>query len=272
VARIAVVERRSVPELMAARGDDLGLVQGLARGLAVLRAFRPNEAALSNAEIASRTGLPKATVSRLTHTLTVLGYLAFVPRLARYALGPAVVSLCHSLLAGMPTRIAARPVLQELADYARLPVSLGARDQLDMVYIETARHALGHPARFDLGSRLPLECTAMGRAYLWALPTDEREALLDVLRAAKGASAWRRIRAGIDRAFDSIAKRGFCLSLGDWRTDVFGAGAPLVAGDGTALAINCGGPPFEVSAERMEKEIGPRLAHSAALIAQRAAA
>jgi DNA-binding IclR family transcriptional regulator len=272
MARISIVARKSVPELLASRGDDLGLVQGLARGLAVLRAFRPNEPALSNTEISRRTGLPKATVSRLTHTLTVLGYLAFVPRLARYALGPAVVSLCHSLLAGMPTRIAARPVLQDLADFARLPVSLGACDQLDMIYIETARHAQAHPARFDLGSRLPLETTAMGRAYLWALPPDEREALFDVLRAAKGGQAWRRIRAGIDRAFESIAKRGFCLSLGDWRADVFGAGAPLVAGDGTALAINCGGPPFQISANRMEREIGPRLAHSAALIVQRAAA
>lgn len=272
MARIAVVERKSVPELIAARGDDLGLVQGLARGLAVLRAFRPNEPALSNTEIAQRTGLPKPTVSRLTHTLTVLGYLAFVPRLGRYALGPAVVSLCHSLLAGMPTRIAARPVLQELADFSRLPVSLGARDQLDMVYIETARHAQGHPARFDLGSRLPVETTAMGRAYLYALPADEREALLDALRAGMAPAAWRGIRGDLDRAFDSIARRGFCVSLGDWRADVFGAGAPVVAADGTVLAINCGGPPFEVSAERMEKDIGPRLAHSAALIAQRAAA
>lgn len=272
MARIAVLERKSVPELIAARGEDLRLVQGLARGLAVLRAFRPNEGALSNAEIAKRTGLPKPTVSRLTQTLTVLGYLAYVPRLARYALGPAVVALCHSLLAGMPSRIVARPVLQKLADFARLPVSLGARDQFDMVYIETARHAQGHPARFDLGSRLPIESTAMGRAYLWALPKDEREAVLEALRARNGAGPWRRIRAGLDRSFEMIAKKGFCLSLGDWRADVYGAGAPVIAADGTVLAINCGGPPFEVSAERMEKEIGPRLAHSAALIAQREAA
>lgn len=271
MARIAMIERKSVPELIAARGGDLRLVQGLSRGLAVLRAFRPNEGALSNAEIAARTGLPKPTVSRLTQTLTVLGYLAYVPRLARYALGPAVVALCHSLLAGMTSRIVARPVLQELANFARLPVSLGARDQADMVYIETARHAQGHPARFDLGSRLPIETTAMGRAYLYALPADEREALLESLRAKRGAGEWRRIRAGLDRAFDMIAAKGFCLSLGDWRADVFGAGAPVVGAEGTVLAINCGGPPFEVSAERMETEIGPRLAHSAALIAARAA-
>jgi hypothetical protein len=48
-------------------------VTALARGLQVLAAFRPGESALSNLEIAKRTGLPKSTVSRLTYTLTTLG-------------------------------------------------------------------------------------------------------------------------------------------------------------------------------------------------------
>jgi len=46
----------------------------------VLRAFQPNDGLLGNQEIAARTNLPKPTVSRLTYTLTKLGYLAPVPR------------------------------------------------------------------------------------------------------------------------------------------------------------------------------------------------
>jgi hypothetical protein len=45
----------------------------LARGIAVLRAFELDEQFLGNADIAARTGVPKATISRLTHTLTELG-------------------------------------------------------------------------------------------------------------------------------------------------------------------------------------------------------
>ena len=51
------------------------VVTALARGLSVLRSFRQGDRFLGNQEIAERTGLAKATVSRLTHTLTVLGYL-----------------------------------------------------------------------------------------------------------------------------------------------------------------------------------------------------
>jgi hypothetical protein len=47
----------------------------LARGLEVLRCFTPLEPLLGNKEISVRTGLPKPTVSRLTYTLTKLGYL-----------------------------------------------------------------------------------------------------------------------------------------------------------------------------------------------------
>ena len=191
MARLSPLQRKAETDLLA--GEDAHAVQGLARGLSVLRAFRPGEGALSNAEIAARTGLSRPTVSRLTQTLTALGYLAYVPRLGRYTLGAAIASLCHSLLSGMPYRIAAQPFLREVAETTRLPVSLGARDNLHMINIDTVRHDNAPPARFDLGARIPLATTAMGRAYLFALPTAERSGLLDRIRRDAGRD-WRAIR------------------------------------------------------------------------------
>ena len=52
-----------------AETKDRNFVTALARGLDVLRCFRENETALTNTDFSERTGLPKATVSRLTHTL-----------------------------------------------------------------------------------------------------------------------------------------------------------------------------------------------------------
>jgi DNA-binding IclR family transcriptional regulator len=59
---------------------DRSFVVALSRGLDVLRAFHPSDGLLGNQEIAARTNLPKPTVSRLTYTLTKLGYLTPVPR------------------------------------------------------------------------------------------------------------------------------------------------------------------------------------------------
>jgi hypothetical protein len=61
---------------------DRKFVIALARGLDVLRAFTSTETLLGNQEIANRAGLPKATVSRLTYTLTKLGYLTHIERLS----------------------------------------------------------------------------------------------------------------------------------------------------------------------------------------------
>ncbi|HEX7055108.1 MAG TPA: helix-turn-helix domain-containing protein, partial [Burkholderiales bacterium] len=88
----------------------------LARGLEVLRCFTPLEPLLGNKEISVRTGLPKPTVSRLTYTLTKLGYLRHNMRLGKYQLGSAVLSIGYPLLASMNVRQAARPLMKELAD------------------------------------------------------------------------------------------------------------------------------------------------------------
>ena len=60
----------------------------LARGLEVLRCFTPLEPLLGNKEISVRTGLPKPTVSRLTYTLTKLGYLRHNMRLGNTSSAP----------------------------------------------------------------------------------------------------------------------------------------------------------------------------------------
>lgn len=264
VGRLSPLQRKAETDLL--ESEEGHSVQSLARGMSVLRVFRPGESTLSNAEIAARTGLSRPTVSRLTQTLTALGYLSYLPRLGRYTLGAAIASLCHSLLAGMPCRIAAHPFLRQVALATRLPVSLGARDRLEMINIETVRHDNAPPARFDLGARIPLATTAMGRAYLFAVPEPERKSLLERIRREAGRD-WRAVRSGLDRAFEMLDRHGFCVSAGEWRSDVIGVGAPVVTADGIVLAVNCGGPPFEISEERAVVDVGPRVAHAAAGIA-----
>ena len=58
-----------MPEPRNGAGKDRQFVTALARGLEILRCFQAGDPALGNQDIAERTGLPKPTVSRLTHTL-----------------------------------------------------------------------------------------------------------------------------------------------------------------------------------------------------------
>src|SRR5690606_33751200 len=102
------------PEL--GREGDRKFVVALARGLEVLRAFRARDGYLTNQEIAERTTLPKATVTRLTYTLCELGYLTHNPRLGRYQLAPGAVTLGYAALANLGIRQVARAYMDEAAE------------------------------------------------------------------------------------------------------------------------------------------------------------
>jgi DNA-binding IclR family transcriptional regulator len=238
---------------------DRKFVAALARGLEVLRAFTPTEGLLGNGELAQRTGLPKPTVTRLTYTLTRLGYLVYVERLAKYQLAPAALALGYSALANMRIRQIARGYMQQLADWTDASVALGTRDRLDLIYVEHCRSRHGVMLRLGLGSRIPIATTAMGRALLAGLPETERDWLLDYLKRQEG-KRWPKVRATIERAVADVAERGFTLSLGEWERDINAVGVPLAAPDGSgAFAFNCGAPSFQFTRERLESEIGPRL-------------
>jgi DNA-binding IclR family transcriptional regulator len=240
-------------------GGDRKFVSALARGLDVLRAFTPTEGLLGNGELVERTGLPKPTVTRLTYTLTKLGYLTYVERLGKYQLAPAALALGYSALANMRIRQIARGGMQALADYADASVALGTRDRLDLIYVEHCRSKHGVMLRLGLGARIPIAKTAMGRALLAGLPEAERDWLLGYMRREAG-KAWPKLRASIERAVDDVATRGFTLALGEWERDINAVGVPLIAPDGSgAFAFNCGAPAFQFTRERLESDIGPRL-------------
>lgn len=248
------------PAAQARAGDDRQFVTALARGLEVLRAFKPDDGLLGNQEIAARTGLPKPTVSRLTYTLTRLGYLAHVERHAKYQLAPGALSIGYAALANFGIREVARPHMQALADEAGAAVAFGGRDRNSMIYLAQCRASTAFTVRLDVGSRIPMATTAMGRAYLAAIPGEERTEIMEAIRGRFG-ERWPEIRAGIDRAVDEVARHGFTISAGEWQPDVYAVGAPLVAADGSGVfAFNCGAPAYGLTRDRLEKDLGPRLA------------
>jgi DNA-binding IclR family transcriptional regulator len=238
---------------------DRSFVVALSRGLDVLRAFQPNDGLLGNQEIAARTNLPKPTVSRLTYTLTKLGYLTPVPRFEKYQLAPSAMSLGYAALANLGVRHLSEPFREEVMRETGGAVAIGGRDRHSMIYFGQSRSGLALGVQLDVGSRVPIATTAMGRAYFWALSPEERSALLRELREHYG-SRWSKMRDGLERSGEFIARHGFAMSAGDWQTDVAAAGVALKLNDGTGpYAFNCGAPAFRFTEDRLLGDIGPRL-------------
>ena len=238
---------------------DRRFVTALARGLEILDCFKFEDRYLGNREIVEKTGLPKATVSRLTHTLTELGYLRYSERLGKYNFGPSLISIGYSLLSHMGTRRLARPLMQALAEHSQGAVNLAVREGLHMVYLDTYRSASNFLIQLDVGSKLPLASSALGRTYLCALPEAERAELMEQIRL-DDKERWPEVKAGIEQAVKEYQEYGYCLSLGGWRKEVNAVGVPLILNDGLGvMAFSCGGPAFQLTKEMMVNDIGPRL-------------
>lgn len=262
----AASARHTLPEPVEEGEGDRQFVTALGRGFAILQAFTPGDAMLGNREIAQRTGLPKPTVSRLTYTLMRLGYLTYLPRLAKYQLGLGAVALGQLALANLSIRQVARPEMQRLAAGMDASVSLGGRDRLSMIYIEHCPPSSAVALQLGVGSRIPLAVTAMGRAY-YAVASPEERAELDAKLAERHGADWPALQTGLEEAVDRHAAFGFATSIGEWNSEVHAAAAAFALPDGTIVSLNCGAPGFKMSRERVLQEAGPAVAATAKRVA-----
>ena len=239
--------------------EDRHFVTALARGLDVLSCFRSGDKLLGNQELAERSQLPKSTVSRLTYTLTKLGYLHYEEAAGKYRLGTATMALGSAMLSKLDIRQLARPLMQELADFSSATVSLGMRDRLSMLYLENCRSQAPLTLRLDVGARIPIAETAMGRAYLAFAAAGERQEILERVRDADPTS-WPRVQQDIAQTLAEHQRLGCCTSFGDWQPEVNAIALAFKPVDGaTTLSINCGGPAFKLSRKFLLAEVQPRL-------------
>ena len=239
-------------------------VEALARGLDVLRAFGNSNGSLGNQEIARRTGLPKATVSRLTYTLTYLGYLRFVPGIKKYELDTGVLALGYVYLSKSLIRQIATPIMTALSRATRTSIGLTTRSRLsmDMIYIASVRANESWAVRMEIGAHVPILTAATGRAWYAALVESERAEVRDYFARSLPEDEWDRGRPALDTAVRDYHRLGYCVSLGDWDEMVHACSVPMRLRDNSIYVLNCGGPAERVTAERIAEELGPRLANA----------
>jgi len=111
----------------------------------------------------------------------------------------------------------------------------------------------------DVGFASSLAPTAVGRALLSLFTKEELDAYVADVKAERPEEAdYLQSRTLPD--VELCKERGFAVSLGEWRREIFGVAAPLFrTPTGDRLSVNCGIPSFRFSAEQIERECGPRI-------------
>ena len=251
--------------------DDPRFNNAVARGLAILRTFQFDRQLLGNAEIAEATGLPKPTVSRVTFTLTQLGYLRYLPEFGKYELAAGVVSLAYPYLVNMPVPAIARPLMEELAARTKTNVGLGVHEGLSVLYLEYALGETNPNRRHRVGFRVPLIRTSMGRACVAAMQPQERARLYEDLAEHYGKE-WPRLQQELENAVEQVDRCGFCIAAGTFQKTTNSVAVPFIHTDGrTLLAFNSQAGAAVQTRAHMERT-GKRLLELAAEVRRRVAA
>ena len=141
------------------------------RALAVLDAFDATAPRLSLSEIAGRSGTPLTTAHRLLAELTAWGALVRRPD-GRYEIGPKLWDLGLLAPVQLELRQVAAPFLMDVHTAIRDTVHLAFRDGLSALYVERVSGRDSVPVVSQVGSRLPLHATGVGKVLLASAPDD----------------------------------------------------------------------------------------------------
>src|SRR5271167_4596139 len=239
---------------LAGEGD---VIQVVSRAFDVLRCFESHEARLGNLEISNRCGLPRSTVSRLTHTLTRMGQLVYLPRDQKYRIGPSAVAMSTSMMKGVQLRNLIRLRLQDIAEQLPGTVGFVIPDRFHLVYLEFARAANALGLHETTGSRIAMATTAAGHAYSAALDDEIGDVLLaEMEREIPEGAKLLKPRLEYNRRF--LRENGYVVACGLWSPHINGLAVPMWSPQyQTFVAVTIGLLSAMYDEKRLHKDAAP---------------
>ncbi|HWV95510.1 MAG TPA: IclR family transcriptional regulator [Xanthobacteraceae bacterium] len=208
----------------ASGGNDV--IQVVSRAFDVLRCFEGHETRLGNLEISNRCGLPRSTVSRLTHTLTRMGQLIYLPQDQKYRIGPSAVAMSTSMMRGLQIRDFIRAQLRDVAKDIPGTVGFVIPDRFQLVYLEYARSPTALGLHSAVGTRIGMGSTAAGHAYVAALDPDCADALVSEMEREIPADA-AILRPRMEANRRHLEEHGYVVACGLWSPHINGIAAPI---------------------------------------------
>jgi DNA-binding IclR family transcriptional regulator len=232
-------------------------VIALARGLDILHCFDSNQPELNTAELTKLTGLPQSTVWRLCNTLVEKGCLVRRQNSDSLSVGAGLLAYGYAALPSLDLGQIVEMEMKRLADELRASVSLSIPDEYEMLFIKRVQGENSLLSSGRVGSHVLLVNSAAGWAYLAALPENELENLMPILKR-QGASDWPKLKKNIEREIFRYKEKGFVINAGFYRSEINYVAVPIRAND-KIYTLHCGSLASALPISLLENEIGPRL-------------
>ena len=243
-------------------------INSISKGLSVLQAFSEAGHPLALSEIAKALGANNTTATRLCYTLAELGFIQKDGH-RRYHLTPKVLTLGYSYISGLDWQEVTKYYLDALFKKVQETVNLSILEGADIIYLIRIRKRKYLPFDIQIGTRLPVYSTAMGKV-LMAMGRPEKIKL--ILRKLEFKPLTARTITRSDKflgELDKVRRSGYAINDEELSIGNRAVAAPVVGKDGYAVAaINIAMPTTEYTRSQMEKTLAPQVIRTAREISE----
>lgn len=218
VRQASLLEQINKTSTQSKVNEDRQFVTALARGLTLLAAFEHHEE-LSHQQLCQLTALPKATVTRLIYTLTTLGFLRSTLH-GQYQLGSSAVRLGATAWSRYDIVALAEPLLRQFAKEHEVSVNLATEIGGEMRYLACCRSPARLSVNLKVGSAVPVEQTAIGRAFYAVSSPARRAVIANNLKEKLADNEYQQAQTALIQAVQHYNMHGYTLSDGEFSTDI----------------------------------------------------
>ncbi|MEN8626606.1 IclR family transcriptional regulator [Psychrobacter proteolyticus] len=239
--------------------NDRQFVTALGRGLIILAAFEHHER-LTHQQLCQMTKLPKATITRLIHTLTTLGFLR-TNDYGQYQLGGSAVRLSATAWSRHDMVAAAEPLLRQFASENEVSVNLATEVEGEMRYHACCRSPARLSVNLQVGSAVPVARTAIGRAFYAASSQARQAVIISNLQENLSIEEYNDTQTALANAAEHYEKYGYTVSDGEFSTDILAVAVGVydVATGQYAYSLNASVPSANWKADDYAEMIVPKL-------------
>ncbi|MFE5393031.1 IclR family transcriptional regulator [Streptomyces sp. NPDC056568] len=210
------------------------------RAFTLLGAFDSDHRALSLADLAHRSGIPRSSALRLARSLVHVGALERLGD-GRFVVGLRLLETASLAPRGHGLRSVAMPFMDDLFHVTRQHVLLAVRDQADALLVERLSARDASPVRYRVGGRLPLTSTGVGLVLLAFAPATVQDHAIATYQPGTGDDDIRG-PADLRRALAEVRRGDYAVGRQSepWRLST--VAAPVRDGDEVVAALSVVAP------------------------------
>ncbi len=238
-------------------------MKSLATGLKVLEVMAEAGRPLVLTEIARTTGLNNATTTRVCQTLSSLG---FVRRDAkrRYHLTPKVLLLGYAAVSRLGWLGAAQHYMEALFEEVRETVNLSVLEGREILYIRRLNTGNILPYDLQIGSKLPLHCTSMGKALIAFQPEERAREILESLEFRPMTHQTITSLEEYLTELETVRRKGYAINNEELSVGLRSVAAPILDREGRSMAaVNIAVPTKRYSRGELEDQLAPKVVGAA---------